>query len=244
MHTQALNPSEWALFLDIDGTLLDIQAHPQRVTSNFPLNQLLAKLSVQLDGALALVSGRTVEEIDRIFHPQQFPAAGSHGVQFRANDESPTSPNLPKPSAALIHRAEALVANWPGAFVEHKPFGLALHYRQAPAAKPSIHRWAQAECQQQSNFVVIMGKMVCEIAPRQAGKGQAIGRFLAEDRFCSRKPIFIGDDVTDESGFEYVNALNGLSIRVGEDQPSAAHRQLKNVSAVHNWLARVFLRHN
>jgi trehalose 6-phosphate phosphatase len=238
----ALNRSEWALFLDIDGTLLDIQPTPALVVSDSRLNQRLRSLHSQLNGAIALVSGRSITEIDRIFAPHQFPAAGGHGAEFRLDDKQQIAARLPTLPPASLRRAEELQATHTGLLLERKPHGVAMHYRGAPAAQSQVLAWAQQEIRHLGGtFRVLEGRMVYELIPTKVGKDTAIHELLGLDPFVDRKPIFIGDDVTDEAGFVLANNRHGLSVRVGTNHSSAATQQLENVAAVNAWLDQAFV---
>ena len=236
-----IDPNGYALFLDVDGTLLDFQSRPETTVSDSMLNGLLLQLDSRLKGALALVSGRYLNDIDRIFSPHRFAAAGSHGLELRTCGEAGTEPSHTSRPPALIQRAHDLAARWPGAFVEIKPYGVAVHYRNAPAAEGAVRSWAKKEHALSSQMLVLNGKMVCELTSSKAGKGTAIRQLLSKPAFHGRRPIFIGDDITDEPGFESVNALQGLSIHVGDSAATAAHHRLTDVEAVHAWLRATFL---
>ena len=197
-----------ALFLDVDGTLLDIQDDPAAVRANATLIELLVKLEQRLDGALSLISGRSVADIDRVFAPAKFPAAGAHGVELRIRDgEDARQAGMRLPDG-LFEKAEDFVSERPGLLVERKHAGLALHYRRAPELE-SVCR----------DFIA-----------------EPIREMLQHEPFAGRRPIFVGDDVTDEDGFHVVNELGGVSIRVGAGTATAARCALGTVSDVHDWL--------
>ena len=226
-----------ALFLDVDGTLLDIQDDPAAVRANATLIELLVKLEQRLDGALSLISGRSVADIDRVFAPAKFPAAGAHGVELRIRDgEDARQAGMRLPDG-LFEKAEDFVSERPGLLVERKHAGLALHYRRAPELE-SVCRDFIAELMRGlgDDFRLIDGKMVLELAPRDHHKGEAIREMLQHEPFAGRRPIFVGDDVTDEDGFHVVNELGGVSIRVGAGTATAARCALGTVSDVHDWL--------
>ena len=215
---------DWALFLDVDGTLLEIESHPDDVRAGPRLQALLARIAGALDGALALVSGRSIASLDRIFAPLVLPAAGLHGLERRGADGRVHYPagfatRMSEARGSLI----AFVEGHPGLLLEDKGAALALHYRNAPdlagAARAAME---DARNTLGEDFHVQEGKMVLELKPTGEDKGTAIAAFLAEPPFVGRTPVFIGDDVTDEDGFRVVNRLGGHSVRVGQAPGSAA----------------------
>lgn len=246
----------WALFLDIDGTLLDLAPHPERVVVPADLPGRLRRLSRALDGALALVSGRPLAGIDRLF-PRELDAVGTHGAEWRLNDRTEVLA-LPGvgdkggdkggdrggdsgllrggPAAGPLARLERL----PGVWLEAKPRGLAIHYRQAP-------EWAETTRDLARALLVALGpayrlqagKEVLEILPAQASKGAGIRRLMALPPYRGRTPVFAGDDLTDEDGFAAVNALGGLSIRVGTGDGTQARYRLATPAALRDWLGRL-----
>jgi len=233
--------SSIALFLDVDGTLLEIAAAPQSVSVSGELRERLRTLSLG-GGAIALVSGRAITDLDALFAPLTLPSAGLHGFERRSaagvyrRRTPPSAAALEAAREAMSHLARA----HPGLFVEDKHFALALHYRGAPqledtvvAAMKGIATNLEGELELQR------GKMVVEMRPAGATKAEAVAAFLAEAPFAGRLPVFIGDDLTDEPAFELVNRLNGLSAVVSAARPSAARARLPDVAAVHGWLAEL-----
>ena len=236
-----LEPSRVALFLDVDGTLVEIRDRPDQVTSTAALRDLLTGLATRLDGALAVVSGRTIADIDRIFEPLRLPAAGAHGVEFRPNHGSLSRQSRQTLGEDVLRRLQQFVAEHTGLLLELKPSGAALHYRARPELGPAVLRELEREEAALSReFSIIAGKMVFELAPRGYDKGGAIRAFMKADPFSNRIPIFVGDDVTDEAGFAAVNVLGGHSIRVGDNGSSEARFSLGDVPSVHRWLAETF----
>lgn len=225
-----------AVFLDVDGTLVDIEAHPDDVSADHELVELLVDLAARLDGALSLISGRSIQEIDRIFAPARFPSAGSHGAELRLRDDDVVVVQAEFPDE-ILRRAGSFADEHEGLLVEKKRAGLALHYRRSPDLETAC-RELVAEMMRElgDEFRLIDGKMVLEIAPRSHHKGEAIREMLQHLPFRGRRPVFIGDDVTDEDGFRIVNELGGLSIRVGQKSQSAARYALDEVKDVHAWL--------
>lgn len=238
------DPSGWALFLDVDGTLLGFRQDPAEVRSDDELNALLHRLATQLDGALALISGRPVRDIDRIFHPLVLPAAGAHGLEVRMHPEDEVQfrqgTKLPDD---VMDRLQSFVAGRPGVLLEHKPQGAALHYRRSPQAAEAVRAEMRAIDEELGpGFRLLEGKMVCELMPGGRSKGKAIEDFMTVPPFAGRRPVFLGDDVTDEAGFSVVNQLGGHSIQVREGADEAgtlARWSLADIAAVREWLARV-----
>jgi trehalose 6-phosphate phosphatase len=234
-----------ALFLDLDGTLLEIASRPEMVIVPEGLAGLLTRLAEQRGGALALVSGRRIAELDRLLQPWRGAAAGIHGAERRGADGSvATSGNVPadrKASAALDRLRPALsdlAARVPGVLLEDKGRTLAVHYRQAPDKAEMIRSALDKLLREHGDTLrLIAGKMVFELQPCHHGKHGAIAAFMAETPFRGRVPVFVGDDTTDEDGFAEVNRRGGLSVRVGpEGDMTQAVCGLSSVSAVLDWL--------
>ena len=234
----------WALFLDIDGTLFDLVDDPTLVEADQALLELLDDLSRCLGGALALISGRDLRSIDRIMAPRRYPAAGTHGAEWRLSDGGCWIMDID--AAALATAAgdlERFVATCPGVMLERKAQSLALHYRLRPQAEEQVAAAAAAMLRQLGNGYRLMpGKAVVEIAPAGADKGAAIARFLDCPPFRGRRPVFAGDDLTDEHGFEVVNQRNGLSIRVGPATGTNACCHTPTPAALRHWLGGSRLR--
>jgi trehalose 6-phosphate phosphatase len=227
-----------ALFLDVDGTLLAIETSPEQVVADASLRHLLAGLSRRLDGALALISGRTIAAIDRIFAPLQLPAAGAHGTELRVQDDDARDDSSHALPADAIAALREFAGAHEGLLLEPKPGGASLHYRRAPELEDACRRRLQTLLEGLgAGYRLIEGKMVLELVPSGASKGRAIRALMQEAPFTGRRPVFIGDDTTDEDGFRVVNALGGTSIRVGDLDGSAALHSLSDVDAVRQWLA-------
>jgi trehalose 6-phosphate phosphatase len=227
----------WALFLDVDGTLLDHAEHPGAVHVEAGLLHLIEGLLDATDGALALISGRSVEDVDRLFAPIAMPLAGQHGTERRSADgtlrrHGPALEQLGRAAGELVRLTSAH-----GAFLlENKGMTLALHFRRAPdlgaLAEREMRRIAAALGDE---FELQAGKFVYEIKPSGKDKGSAIAEFMAEAPFAGRTPVFIGDDLTDEYGFDVVNRAGGQSIKVGVGETRARWR-LNDAAAVRRWL--------
>lgn len=229
---------DWALFLDVDGTILEIAATPDAVQVPAHALTAIAAAYERLSGAVALISGRSIPDLDRLFAPLKLPAAGSHGAQRRTAAGRVSG----RDDAARLAPARALLARWVrahgGALLEDKQDSLALHYRNVPALEPDARRVVtEAVAAAGPAFHVQEGKMVLEIKARATSKGRAIEQFMEEAPFTGRRPVFIGDDLTDEAGFEAVNKLGGYSIAVGVAGPTRARWRLRDAPHVLRWLA-------
>ena len=229
-----------AFFLDLDGTLVEIAQQPAAVQVASELPSLIADLYAAATGAVALISGRSIADTDRLLRIPQLPVAGQHGAE-RRDARGRCHRHAVDDSALEMLRAQ--VHEWgrvhPGLLIEDKGLSIALHYRSAPELEQVLDLLArQAAGETNGTFQVQPGKMVVEIKPSGRDKGRAIEEYLGETPFSGRSPVFIGDDVTDEYGFLAVNARGGLSIKVGEGETAAALR-LPSVGAVHAWLRSV-----
>lgn len=234
LHADAI-----ALFLDVDGTLVDIEREPGAVHVPERLCQILGDLKQATDGALALVSGRSLKQLDRLFSPLRLSAAGLHGLE-RRNLRTEVVRAKPNPAIfdAARERLRAFADQHPGLLLEDKGLTLALHYRQAPEHQEGAARIAKAVIAASRGALVLLeGKMVFELKPPGCDKGEAIAAFMREVPFAGRQPVFAGDDVTDEAGFAIVNRLGGVAIRIGaDDRPTAAVYGHEDVSAMQAWL--------
>lgn len=231
-----VKPHSHAFFLDVDGTLLDIAAHPDAVAVPPGLADTLATLAGRAGGALALVSGRTIARLDALFAPAVFPAAGSHGAELRLspNGAVEQSPPLDRDLVAVL---ETIAGAHPGVFTEDKGPALAIHYRARPELGPELRAALGSAIAQRDGLALLPGHCVFEIKPAGRDKGTAIRTFLSGPPFAGRIPVFIGDDVTDEAGFAAVSAVGGLALAVGALR-RGAHGVLPGPGAV-----RAFLTH-
>ena len=227
-----------ALFLDLDGTLVGIAPTPDAARPTGHLVALLESASRHVGSALAIVSGRPIREIDRILAPLELPMAGLHGLERRsaggAYTPPPALPRFDELRAALARFA----ADRPGLLLEDKGAALALHYR----ARPELGAAAAAVVEEalggaRGGIAVQHGKAVVELRPEGADKGAAVGAFMSESPFAGRRPVFAGDDITDEAAFRAVRRRGGVAVRVGDEAATAAEWRLADVAAVHAWLA-------
>lgn len=232
--------AHWALFLDIDGTLVAFCDDPDAVRAPPGLHATLARLHHDLDGAVAPVSGRPINDIDRIFGPPLVAAAGLHGLQRRRGDGSRAdAPGDDIMRQALHHRVATLAARLPRMRVENKGPCTALHYREAPELASAVIAGATAIAGELTGYVLQAGDHVVEIKPGDMTKGRAIEAFMREAPFAGRVPVYAGDDLTDEGAFATVNAHGGVSIRVGDREPTQAHFTLPGPAAMRTWLDAV-----
>ncbi|MGF1476174.1 MAG: trehalose-phosphatase [Geminicoccaceae bacterium] len=238
MSSPELPSQPIALFLDVDGTLVEIQDRPETVRADEALLSLLEQLERLTERRLVLISGRQIDDIDRIVAPLKLPAAGSHGGQWRSVDGELDTVNVDGASLASLREAmDEQTERWPGTWIEQKPMSMALHYRAVADAKDPLGEALRDIVDRDPDFKLMAGKMVYEIKPQGVDKGRAIERYLNDPLFFDATPVFIGDDVTDEDGFKMINDRQGLSIRVGGRDGSAACWELENVTAVHRWLS-------
>lgn len=226
-----------ALFLDFDGTLVDLAPHPDDVRVSDDLIVALARLQDRLQGALAVVSGRPIAQIDRFLAPLHLPAAGLHGLEHRYTVNADIMRTEPGPEIRALKgvvRNSGLLEK--GVFLEDKGATLAFHYRSVPAMEDAVVRVVSEALEALPALHIIRGKMVVEAKPFASDKGSAVQSFLEHEPFKGRKPIFIGDDVTDEDGIAAAQDAGGTGIKVG-DGVTCAHYRLSDVAAVHDWLA-------
>jgi trehalose 6-phosphate phosphatase len=231
----------WAVFLDVDGTILEIAETPQEVCVPETLKRLLNELCTRLDGALALVSGRSIADLDRLFQPLRFCAAGVHGCERRESSGCVTHARVDERS--LDHAREQLselVLKFPELLLEDKGQALALHFRRNPQLQALVYaKLTKVVAALGPEFTLQPGKCVLEIRPGACSKGAAIDDFMQQAPFRGRTPVFIGDDFTDEDGFAYVNRCGGVSVRVGRPIATFASYWLQDVGDIAAWLRNI-----
>lgn len=238
-RTRPLPPvlrADCALFLDVDGTLIEFAPTPERVIVPDSLRCSLYWLNESLDGALALVSGRAVHTIDALFAPLRLAAAGLHGHELRTRDGLQSQAPAPAAMRAIVADAVALCRGHAGALVEDKGVSIALHWRNAPAAELPLRAFAENALARMPGYRLQPGHCVIELLPAGRDKGSAIAALLERTPFHGRHPIFVGDDLTDEPGFREINARGGTSVLVGEREDSAARYSLPDPASVRAWL--------
>lgn len=230
-----------AVFLDVDGSLIDIADTPESVIVPPRLPTDLEQASDAASGALALVSGRSIETLDRLFAPAKLTAIGLHGGEIREPGGGLTLVPPPPILASLRPPLVSLVERFPGAQLEDKGRSLAVHFRRAPEAEADIEEAVEAlAAPAASEIVVQKGKKVIELRPAGSSKGTAVEAMMRLAPFPGRRPLAIGDDVTDEAMFSAVNARGGISIRVGPpDRPTEARFRVADPEAVRAWIASV-----
>jgi len=230
-----------AILLDIDGTLLDLAPTPREVWVPPGLARTLNGLLEKTAGALALVSGRSLNDIDLIFAPEQFPAVGGHGAEMRiSGDNESVATHAPPMDKELKRRLAAIAKLSPGILLEDKGYSLALHYRLAPHAEKAIYEAVSLIRADLPNapIEVLPGKCVCEIKHSGFNKATGVLELMAHEPFRGRRPIFIGDDVTDESVFALMPDLGGLAFSVGRRATGVADH-FDEPRDVREWLARL-----
>ncbi|HXC38712.1 MAG TPA: trehalose-phosphatase [Burkholderiales bacterium] len=223
-----------ALFLDFDGTLVDLAEQPEAVIVPSGLVETLGALDKYLGGAIAMISGRPIEQVDAFLDPLKLPVAGVHGTERRGQDGTVTLLST-HPLQLVEEAALALAAQHPQLRVENKRGSIALHYRQAPELEALCLQAMQSAVEESPGLTLLRGKMVVEAKPGGASKGHAIEAFLKEAPFAGRMPVFVGDDFTDEVGFSTVQRMRGLGVKVGEGASVAWHR-LESPSSLRNEL--------
>ena len=236
-------PARPALFLDLDGTLLELEEEPDAVELSARLKKLLPRLPAATGGAVAFVSGRTIREIDRLLAPHRFALAGVHGNERRGNGLSSLPQGGDSDALDGIRREmEAYRAANPGLIVEDKRIGVALHYRKRGDLEAAVLEFAaRLEASLPQGYELLRGSKVIEVKPSAMNKGAAVRAFMQEPPFVERTPVFVGDDVTDEAAFEAVNALGGVAVKVRAGATAAPWR-LPNVDAVLSWLETLVAR--
>jgi trehalose 6-phosphate phosphatase len=231
-----LDPRRHALFLDLDGTLVDIEERPGDVVAGGALRVLLRRVCEAAGGAVALITGRTITDADRILGGVISAIAGVHGLEHRINGKlNRDHAAAAELNAALEDVRELVEAGVLQAQIEEKGASVALHYRHAPEIEQDVRACA-AQIAARHRLRTLPGKMVIEIVAGAHTKGGAVEAFMREAPFKGRIPVAVGDDVTDEDAFAAVARAGGFAIRVGESRSSSAAYRLATPAAVHAWL--------
>src|ERR1700692_1673296 len=243
--TQTPLPSlEWCLFLDVDGTLIELTDSPFDTRADAELRACLGEGAAPLAGAVALVSGRSIEYLDALFAPLRLPAAGLHGVERRKASGDMHGASFVDTQLDLARIAfNALVKACPGTLLEDKGRTVAVHYRMAPQFESRGRDTVVAVASQlSSNYHIQEGNMMFEIKPRGFSKDSAIKAFMQEAPFSGRKPVFVGDDLTDQDAFKAVAHQGGISVAVGDRVRGQFH--VGNAAAVRSWLEGISALHD
>jgi trehalose 6-phosphate phosphatase len=230
---------DWCLFLDVDGTLVELTDTPSQTQADPEIISLLCEVAERLGGALALVSGRRIHTLDELFAPLRLPAAGLHGVERRKADGSMQGTGFVDSQLDGARRAlKALVDSHPGTLFEEKDRSIAVHFRMAPQAAQLVSESVSDIVKSLGgNYHIQPGKMMFEIKPRGFSKATAIQAFMKESPFNGRRPVFAGDDLTDADGLALVDAQGGISVGVGDTVRGRFY--LPDVAAVRLWLRQI-----
>jgi trehalose 6-phosphate phosphatase len=228
-------PADAALFLDFDGTLVELADAPDTIVVPESLRPLLDRLAERLSGRLAVLSGRALGDLDRHLGAG-LPVSGSHGLEIRHSDGRLSAPSPPSGLASARAAVDAFAKGTPGLLAEDKPASVALHFRGAPEREKEVQDFA-ARLAEETGLELQQGKMVVELRPGGADKGDALRALMREPQFAGARPWFVGDDLTDEHAFEAAAALGGAGILVGPARATVARYRLAGVEAVARWLA-------
>ncbi|MFN3943839.1 MAG: trehalose-phosphatase [Allosphingosinicella sp.] len=224
-----------ALFLDFDGTLVELAEAPDAIRVPGELHLLLHDLADRLEGRLAIVSGRALADLDRHLPGQAIAMSGSHGMEVRLADGTQLPLALPRGVEEARAEIRAFASGREGLLVEEKPASIAVHFRRAPEREGEVLEFLGGLADR-TGLRLLGGKMVGEVRPPGADKGDAVRAFLAEPVFAGARPVFVGDDLTDEHAFAAAAELGGAGILVGPERATAARYRLDGVAAVADWL--------
>lgn len=230
--------SDCALFLDLDGTVLEIAAEPEGVVVPAALAGTLRLLERRLDGALAVVTGRSIADVDRFLSPMAPIAAGIHGAELRTQTGGSVRLLASPVDETIVEAVRHLAGSVDGALVELKAASVALHYRLAPAAEAQIEAALnEIVARGPRHLILCRGRKVFEIVPRHVSKGAALEAFMKLPQFIGRRPVMIGDDVSDLSAFACAESLGGRALKVAGELFSREHADFACPAAVRSWLA-------
>jgi len=233
-----VDPGRCAFLLDVDGTLLPFAPDPAGARADPQIRELLTDLRTACDGALALVSGRAIESLDALFTPMRLPASGLHGLEFRSADgqyhRRPVDAAALDAARPLLERVAALD---PALYLEDKGDAIGLHYRHAPQLEPELTTALQTIAGRIGRGLeVLHGPMVLELAHGGISKATGVRDLMSSAPFQGRKPVYLGDDLTDEPAFSAVEAAGGLAILVGTERSTAARHAIGSVAGARSWL--------
>lgn len=238
VRVDRLDPDDIALLLDVDGTLIEIAATPQDVHVPPSLKHTLSRLRDRFGGALCLVSGRPIADLDQMFAPLRLPIVGGHGAEHRLTPHGDVlKAQVPPLNPELKRRLVAIAAGTDGIIAESKQYSIALHYRLAPELERQVFDAITRTCAEWPTEAVeiLPGKAVFEVKPMAFNKGVAVEALMTQAPFAGRRPIFLGDDVTDESVFAMLPAFNGLGFSVGREL-KGTHGYFGTPREVRHWL--------
>ena len=233
---------EFSLFFDVDGTLIDIAPHPDDVVVAPSLVRDLGRALARYGGAVALISGRTVGNLDSLFDPLRLPASGVHGAEFRFRPDSVVETRGLELPVITWEQLMALLAPFPGVLVENKTYSFAVHYRTTPDLRLDLEAILAGFIANNPDLglTLMPGHYVFELKSPAINKGAAISRFLELPEFRGRRPIFLGDDVTDQAGFDMVLANDGFAYSVGVPKPGVSGHFV-NPATVREWLSSILV---
>ena len=232
----------WAWFFDIDGTLVEIASTPSSIVVHDDLPHLISRLHELSGGAVSLVTGRAIADVDRLLSLPDVSIAGQHGFETRLSSGRVSQQESTADLEKIAAEISELTRMHPGLIADYKGASVALHYRRAPQLAGYVHRFMRdLQSRLGSGLVIQKGKKVVELRPADADKGQAIRALMQRKPFTGKIPVFVGDDLTDEAGFAAVNQLGGHSVKVGPGK-SGARWRLKNVDEVRAWLSEAIAR--
>lgn len=237
MNIPTIPLTQLALFTDFDGTLVSIAPRPDQVIIPPAVFTAVRQLQLKTGGATAIITGRSLLSINDLLPLEGLAMAGSHGAEWQLHGESHSVGQITS-AFDPIRPALNKFAQDHNLLLEDKSFAIAVHFRQAPELEPRLDEFLQTLVTSTSPLTVMQGKAIREVKPKTIDKGTAITRFMQQAPFAQRKPLYLGDDVTDEAGFECVNQSGGMSIKVGPGPTCAQHR-LANPEEVLGYFQRL-----